>query len=73
VQLAFELDVFNAFPVTFVLYLSYFVLALPAVILDRTGSEKGMAPLLWSWPPGHSRSASSARGAGIPARSADCS
>jgi glucose/galactose transporter len=48
VQLAFELDVFNAFLVTFVFYLSYFVLALPAsLILDRTGMKKGMALALW--------------------------
>ena len=38
VQLAFDLNVVNAFLVTFVFYLSYFVWALPAsVILDRTG------------------------------------
>ncbi len=48
VQLAFELNVFNAFLVTFVFYLSYFVLALPAsLILDRTGMKKGMALALW--------------------------
>ena len=44
VQLAFELDVFKAFLVTFVFYLSYFFFALPAsAILDRTGMKKGMA------------------------------
>lgn len=48
VQLAFELNVFNAFLVTFVFYLSYFVWALPAsLILDRTGMKKGMALALW--------------------------
>ncbi len=48
VQLAFDLDVVNAFLVTFVSYLSYFVLALPAsAILDRTGMKKGMAIALW--------------------------
>ncbi len=44
VQLAFDLDVVNAFLVTFVFYLSYFVWALPAsAVLDRTGMKKGMA------------------------------
>ncbi|WP_226467662.1 sugar MFS transporter [Luteimonas panaciterrae] len=48
VQLAFDLDVVNAFLVTFVAYLSYFVWALPAsAILDRTGMKKGMAIGLW--------------------------
>lgn len=48
VQLAFDLDVVNAFLVTFVAYLSYFVWALPAAaILDRTGMKKGMAIALW--------------------------
>jgi glucose/galactose transporter len=48
VQLAFDLNVVNAFLVTFVFYLSYFVWALPAsVILDRTGMKKGMALALW--------------------------
>src|SRR5579885_2576293 len=48
VQLAFDLDVVNAFLVTFVSYLSYFVWALPAsAILDRTGMKKGMAIALW--------------------------
>ncbi|GAA0721861.1 sugar MFS transporter [Dokdonella soli] len=48
VQLAFELDVVNAFLVTFVFYLSYFVWALPASwLLDRTGMKKGMALGLW--------------------------
>ena len=48
VQLAFDLDVVNAFLVTFVAYLSYFVWALPAsAILDRTGMKKGMALGLW--------------------------
>ena len=48
VQLAFELNVVNAFLVTFVFYLSYFVWALPAsLILDRTGMKRGMALALW--------------------------
>jgi glucose/galactose transporter len=48
VQLAFELDVVNAFLVTFVFYLSYFVWALPASwLLDRIGMKKGMALGLW--------------------------
>jgi len=48
VQLAFDLNVVNAFLVTFVFYLSYFVWALPAsLILDRTGMKKGMALALW--------------------------
>jgi glucose/galactose transporter len=48
VQVAFDLDVVNAFLVTFVFYLSYFVWALPAsLILDRTGMKKGMALALW--------------------------
>jgi glucose/galactose transporter len=48
VQVAFQLDVVNAFLVTFVFYLSYFVWALPAsLILDRTGMKKGMALALW--------------------------
>jgi len=48
VQLAFELNVVNAFLVTFVFYLSYFVWALPAsLILDRTGMKKGLALALW--------------------------
>ena len=48
VQLAFDLDVVNAFLITFVSYLSYFVWALPAsAILDRTGMKKGMAIALW--------------------------
>ncbi|MGC1547145.1 MAG: sugar MFS transporter [Rhodanobacter sp.] len=48
VQLAFDLNVVNAFLVTFVAYLSYFVWALPAAwILDRTGMKKGMAIGLW--------------------------
>src|SRR5690349_16847335 len=48
VQLAFDLNVVNAFLVTFVFYLSYFVWALPAsVILDRTGMKRGMALALW--------------------------
>ncbi|WP_242108856.1 sugar MFS transporter [Luteimonas aquatica] len=48
VQVAFDLDVVNAFLVTFVSYLSYFVWALPAsAILDRTGMKKGMAIALW--------------------------
>jgi glucose/galactose transporter len=48
VQLAFELDIVNAFLVTFVFYLSYFFWALPAsLILDRTGMKRGMALALW--------------------------
>jgi len=48
VQLAFELNVVNAFLVTFVFYLSYFCWALPAsLILDRTGMKRGMALALW--------------------------
>lgn len=48
VQLAFDLNVVNAFLVTFVFYLSYFFWALPAsLILDRTGMKKGMALALW--------------------------
>ena len=48
VQLAFELNVVNAFLVTFVFYLSYFFWALPAsLILDRTGMKRGMALALW--------------------------
>jgi len=48
VQLAFELNVVNAFLVTFVFYLSYFIWALPAsLILDRTGMKRGMALALW--------------------------
>ncbi len=48
VQLAFDLDVVNAFLVTFVAYLSYFVWALPAAwVLDRIGMKKGMAIGLW--------------------------
>ena len=48
VQVAFDLNVVNAFLVTFVFYLSYFVWALPAsLILDRTGMKKGMALALW--------------------------
>jgi len=48
VQLAFELNVVNAFLVTFVSYLSYFFWALPASwILDRTGMKRGMALALW--------------------------
>ena len=48
VQLAFDLDLVNAFLVTFVFYLSYFVWALPAsAILARTGMKKGMALGLW--------------------------
>jgi len=48
VQLAFDLNVVNAFLVTFVAYLSYFVWALPAAwILDRIGMKKGMAIGLW--------------------------
>lgn len=48
VQLAFDLNVVNAFLVTFVFYLSYFVWALPAsAVLDRTGMKKGMAIGLW--------------------------
>jgi len=48
VQLAFELNIVNAFLVTFVFYLSYFVWALPAsLILDRTGMKRGMALALW--------------------------
>ena len=48
VQLAFQLNIVNAFLVTFVFYLSYFVWALPAsLILDRTGMKRGMALALW--------------------------
>lgn len=48
VQLAFDLDVVNAFLVTFVFYLSYFCWALPASwILDRIGMKRGMALGLW--------------------------
>jgi len=48
VQLAFDLDLVNAFLVTFVFYLSYFVWALPAsAILARTGMKQGMALGLW--------------------------
>jgi glucose/galactose transporter len=48
VQVAFELNVVNAFLVTFVFYLSYFCWALPAsLILDRTGMKRGMALALW--------------------------
>lgn len=48
VQLAFDLNVVNAFLVTFVAYLSYFVWALPAAwLLDRIGMKRGMAIGLW--------------------------
>lgn len=48
VRLAFELDVVDAFLVTFVFYLSYFVWALPAsYLLDATGMKKGLAVALW--------------------------
>ena len=48
VRLAFELDVVDAFLVTFVFYLSYFVWALPAsYLLDITGMKKGLAIALW--------------------------
>ena len=48
VQLAFDLNLVNAFLVTFVFYLSYFCWALPASwLLDRTGMKRGMATALW--------------------------
>lgn len=48
VGLAFDLNTFSAFLVTFVFYLSYFCWAMPAsLILDRTGMKKGMAIALW--------------------------
>lgn len=48
VELAFDLSVVDAFLVTFVFYLSYFVWALPASsILDRIGMKRGMALALW--------------------------
>ena len=44
VELAFDLDIVNAFLVLMVFYLSYFFLALPASwILRRTGMKRGMA------------------------------
>ena len=44
VELAFDLNIVNAFLVLMVFYLSYFFLALPASwILRRTGMKKGMA------------------------------